>query len=180
MLKAFKRQLFRFARNTDGVAAIEFAVIVSFVSVSALNAADLAMYGRDRMEVENATEMGAQAAWKNCDNSNLPATTNCASLTSAVTAAIQSTSLGTHITLQSGYPAEAYYCVNSNGALVQVATLAAGKPSDCTAAGVATNTPGDYIQVQTTYSYSPLFPGITVANSIFGSTITKTAWMRLK
>jgi hypothetical protein len=131
------------------------------------------------MEVENATEMGAQAAWKTCDTSHLPATQNCASLTSAVTTAIQSTSLGTHVTLQSGSPSEAYYCVNSGGSLVQVATIAQGKPSDCTSVGVSTNKPGDYVQVQTTYTYSALFPGITVANSIFGSTISKTAWMRL-
>src|SRR5579864_3990207 len=51
-------------RDRRGVAAIEFAIVAGFISVGALNTADVVMYARDRMEVENATEMGAQAAWK--------------------------------------------------------------------------------------------------------------------
>ena len=165
-------------RDQKGVAAIEFAMIAGFVSVSALNAVDIALYARDRMEVENATEMGAQAAWKACDSQHLPATVNCTTLNSAVTTAVQSTSLGSGVTLQSGSPSEAYYCVSSAGVLTYVSTVSS-KPTDCSSVGVATNKPGDYVKVQTTYTYAPLFPGITVAASAFGSTISRTAWMRL-
>ena len=164
-------------RDRRGVAAIEFAIVAGFISVGALNTADVVMYARDRMEVENATEMGAQAAWKTCDMSHLPATVNCPGLNAAITAAIQSTSLGAKVSLQMGSPAEAYYCVNASGVLTYVANTA-NKPADCSAVGQPSSNPGDYIQVQTTFAFAPVFPGITIAGT-FPATITKTAWMRL-
>ena len=94
----------------------------------------------------------------------LPATTKCPGLTAAITAAIQSTSLGTAVTLQSGYPQEGYYCANSSGVLQSVGSLSS-RPADCSAAGNASATPGDYIQVRVNYSYAPLFPGITVMSA---------------
>ena len=173
------RRLMRFLkrlRSHDGVAAIEFAMIGGFASISMLNAADVAIYARDRLEVENATEIGAQAAWKTCDSKHVPATVNCPGLNSAVTTAVQSTSLGTAVTLQSGSPSEGYYCVDSSGVLTRVSDVSS-KPVDCTSAGTPSNSPGDYIKVQTTFTYAPLFPA-SVA-SAFAATITKTAWMRL-
>jgi Flp pilus assembly protein TadG len=173
------RRLFgRLLRDGRGVAAIEFSLIVSFATIGCLNVADLAVYARDRLEVENAAAMGAQAAIKDCTASQVPATTNCPGLNAAVTAAVQSTGLGTSITLASGYPKEGYYCVNpSNGVLTYVSDVS-NKPSNCTAVGASYNTPGDYVEVQTSFTYAPLFPGITVSNT-FPSTITKTAWMRV-
>ena len=38
--------------------------------------------------------------------------------------------------------------------------------------------PGDYVKIQTTFTYAPLFPGITVA-AAFAGQITRTAMMRL-
>src|SRR5215471_14129081 len=111
------RSLAALRRDRRGAAAIEFAMCAGFLSVAVLNAADVSIYLYQRMEVENATEMGAQAAWKTCPMTQLPATVNCAGLNSAVTQAVQSTSLGTHVTLQSGSPSEGYYCVNSSNAL---------------------------------------------------------------
>jgi Flp pilus assembly protein TadG len=169
---------FDWFRRQDGVAAIEFALIASFLSISALNVADLASYSLDRLEVENAAAIGTQAAWKTCPTTSLPATVNCSGLNSAVTTAIQSTSLGTKVSLVSGSPAEAYYCVNSSGVLTSVGAVTATKPSDCSSVGVSTNTPGDYLTVQVTYTYSSLFTGVVVAG-LFGGTITKTSWMRL-
>jgi Flp pilus assembly protein TadG len=169
-------QLVRRLRAEDGVAAIEFALIGGFASISMLNATDLAIYARDRLEVDNATEMGAQAAWKTCDTKHLPATKNCANLSSAVKTAVQSSSLGANVTLQNGSPAEGYYCVNSSGVLTYVADVN-NKPADCSSVGMAGNSPGDYIKVQTTFTYAPLFPA-SVAKTL-GTTITKTAWMRL-
>lgn len=132
------------------------------------------------MELENATEMGAQAAWKTCDpnNNQVPATTNCSGLTTAITNAVHGTSLGTTVLLQSGSPAEGYYCVNNAGALQYVSDVSS-KPADCTVAGSPTLQPGDYITVTTSYSYTPLFPGITVA-SAFATPIIKSAMMRLE
>jgi hypothetical protein len=39
--------------------------------------------------------------------------------------------------------------------------------------------PGDYIRVSSTFSYTPLFPGITVAGA-FITPIQRTAIMRLE
>jgi Flp pilus assembly protein TadG len=167
----------RFVRDTGGLAAIEFALLASFLGLAALNVSDIGVYLFDVLEVRNATEMGAQAAWATCDLNHLPATTKCSSLNSAVTTAVQSTSLGNSVSLQSGSPAEGYYCASSSGSLQYMADVS-NKPADCTAAGVATDLPGDYVRVQTTYAYSSMFPGLSVA-SVFPSTITSTAWTRL-
>jgi Flp pilus assembly protein TadG len=165
------------SRDRSGVAAIEFGLFASFLSLGMLNAADIGMYLYQRMEVENATEMGAQAAWKNCTLTQLPATVNCPALNNAVQRAVQSTSLGTNITLQTGSPSEGYYCLNSSNALQYVSDVSS-RPADCSAAGKPALQPADYISVQTTFAYAPLFPGITVA-STFASPITRTAMMRL-
>ena len=82
-----------------GVSAIEFSFFAGLLSLGALNTADVSIYIYQRMELENATQMGAQAARSTCDPSagQLPATTNCPGLVNAVTAAVRSTSLGTKV-----------------------------------------------------------------------------------
>ena len=62
-------------------------------------------------------------------------TQNCPGLNNAIAASIQSTSLGTAITLASGYPAEGYYCVDTSGVLQSVGTLS-NKPAAIFPAGV--------------------------------------------
>jgi Flp pilus assembly protein TadG len=177
----------RLRRDERGVAALEFALVGTFLVVGLLNAVDVGYYTYQRMAVENAAQVGAQAAWKNCSDPStmLPATVNCttangaaADLSSAITAAIQSSSLGTSVTLVSGYPAEGYYCINASGMLQAVGSLSS-KPSNCSAAGNSALSPGDYIQVGVTYTYAPLFPGISVMGASGITAITATAWMRL-
>lgn len=160
-----------------GVAAIEFAIFASLLSIGMLNVTDVAVYVYKRMQVEYAAQAGAQAAWQTCDVNHLPATTKCSGLNTAVQNAVQSTSLGTNVTLQSGSPSEGYYCVNSSGSL-QYMSDASSKPTDCSAAGSAGVQPADYITISTTFAYAPLFPGITVTGA-FTTPITKTALMRL-
>ena len=167
----------RFAKCERGAAAIEFAFIGGFMCVAMLNTADLTVYFFNRMQVQTATEMGVQAAWKTCDQTMLPATTKCPNLATAVTTAIQSTSLGNAITLVTSPPTEGYYCVTGSNILQYVSDVST-KPADCTAAGVPTATPGDYISVQTSFPYKPLFPGLTVTSTL-PNTITRTAWIRL-
>ena len=170
----------RFGRDTRGSAALEFAVASIFLVLGALNAVDFGYYMHQRMEVEYAAQAGAQAAWKTCYDTStmLPATQNCTGLNNAITAAIQATSLGTHLSLESGYPTEGYYCATSSGALQAVGSLSS-KPANCSAAGNSAVTPGDYVQVGVTYPYAPLFPGVTVM-SLWGiSSINMTSWMRL-
>src|SRR5262249_9933264 len=107
-LRRLRRKLGAFGKDRRGTAAIEFAFFASFLSVATLNVAEVSVYIFQRMEVENAPQMAAQAAWKTCDTSQLPATTNCPGLTTAVTNSVKSTALGTRVQLQSGYPSEGY------------------------------------------------------------------------
>lgn len=167
----------RFGRDKRGVAAIEFALIATVLAVAFLNAVDVGFYLYEEMEVENATQVGAQAAWQACDLSHLPATTNCPGLNAAVTTAVQGTSLGTKVSLQGGSPSEGYYCVNLANALQYVSSVSS-KPSSCQGVGAPANLPGDYIQIQTSFAYAPLFPGLSIAGT-FKTPITRSALMRL-
>src|SRR5262245_40266595 len=161
-----------------GAVAIEFAISAGLLSVAILNVVDVSIYVFQRLQIENATQMPAQAASNNCgDATKLPATTNCSALNSVVPIAVSSTSLGTRVALQSGSPSEGYYCVNSSNALQYVSDVSS-KPADCGAAGMSSLQPGDYIKITTTFSYTPLFPGITVTKT-FATPIVRTAMMRL-
>jgi Flp pilus assembly protein TadG len=166
----------KFAADQRGVAAIEFGLFFILLSLAFVNVTDVSIYIYQRMQAENATQVGAQAAYKTCDSSHLPATVNCPGLSNAVQTAIQSTSLGTSVSLVSA-PSEGYYCVNSSNALQYVSSVSS-KPADCTAAGTPSLQPGDYIQVQTTFPYAPFFPGLSIA-STFATPINRTAIMRL-
>lgn len=173
----------RLARKTKaawadqrGVAAIEFGLFSILLFASLANVTDVSIYIYQRMQVENATEIVVQAAFKTCSK-QLPATTSCPNLLTAMQTAMQSTSLGAGVTLVSGSPSEGYYCVNSSNALQYVSDVSS-KPADCTAAGMPALQPGDYIQVQTTFTYQPIFARLSVT-SAFPSPITRTAIMRL-
>jgi len=172
--------------NARGIAAIEFAFTGLMLVLGLMNAVDVGFYAYKRMEVENSAEAGTQAAWKTCNNVNgaqyLPATYptgNCPGLNNAITTAIQATSLGTAVTLASGYPTEAYYCVNASNVLQNVGSVSSSPPANCAAAGNSGYIPGDYLQVQVTYAYKPLSSGLTVMNALGISSITKATWMRL-
>ena len=160
-----------------GVAAIEFGFFAIVLSLALANVTDVSIYVYQRMQAENATQIAAQAAWKACDLPQLPATVNCPGLATAMQNALTSTSLGTRVSLMPGSPSEGYYCVNSSNELQYVSDVSS-KPADCTAAGMPSLQPGDYIQVQTTFTFVPIFPGLSVA-STFATPINRTAFLRL-
>lgn len=172
------RSVAQFGADQRGVAAIEFALIAGALCVIGMNAVDVAMYTYERMEVAEAAHSGAIAGWKTCDLQSLPATQNCSGFSSAVSAGIQSTSLGNSVTLSSGSPSEGYYCVNSSNALEYVSDVN-NKPSDCSSAGTPSLKPADYITVAVTYGFSPLFSDLSVA-SLFSSPIQSTALVRME
>lgn len=171
-----KSLIARFSRDQRGIAAIEFGFIATFLAFAGLNVADLAIYERDRLQVENAAAMGTQAAFAACPLAAVPATINCPTMNSAVTTAVHSTGLGNSISLASGYPSEAMYCVNSSGVLVYVSDVYT-RPNDCNSVGTPSNVPSDYVLVQVNYTYAPLF-GFSASN-ILGTTVTRTAWVRM-
>jgi len=160
-----------------GVAAIEFGIFAPLLFLALVNVADVTIYLYQRMQVQNATQVAAQAAWKACDLPKLPATVNCPGLTTAIQNALASTSLGTAVSLVSGSPAEGYYCVNSSNALQYVSNVSS-KPLDCTAAGMPSLQAADYIQIQTTFTYTPIFPGLSIS-STFPTPINSASLMRL-
>jgi Flp pilus assembly protein TadG len=174
------KSIAEFRRDGRGTAAIDFAAGGLLLTLGVLNAVDMGFYEYKRMEVEHAAQAAAQAAWKTCNDTSsmLPATQNCSGLNSAITTAAQSTSLGANVSVASGYPTEGYYCVNSSGALQSVGSLS-NKPASCSSAGNASASPGDYIQIGVTYSYAPMFPGLSIMSAWGVTSITVTSWMRL-
>ena len=175
-----QRKSATFSSEQRGASAIEFAIFAGTLCFGLLNTADISIYIYKRMQVENATEMAVQAAWKACDPSKgqLPATTSCPGLSAAITGAVQSTSLGNQVSFQAGSPSEGYYCLNSSGTLQYVGAVSSPPPTNCSVTGLPSQQPADYIQITTTYSYAPLFPGVTVA-SAFTTPIVRTGTMRL-
>jgi Flp pilus assembly protein TadG len=177
---AFAGRIKAISADQRGVAAIEFGLFAIFLSLALVNVTDVSIYIYQRMQAENATEVAAQAAWKACDLTVLPLTTDCSTLAASVTAvkhALESTSLSTRVALVSGSPSVGYYCVNSSNVLQYVSAISS-KPADCTAAGTPSLQPGYYIQVQTTFTYTPIFPGMSVTGT-FPTPINRTAIMRL-
>jgi Flp pilus assembly protein TadG len=178
------RALRRYRRDEKGAAAVEFALVLTLLTVPVLNVVDLALYAWDRMQLDNAAQVAAQAAWATCSTpANHPATPNsyalCAGMPAAVTTAVRSTSLGTNVTWS--LAGEAYYCILPGGTLQLVAAATATPPSNCSKnsiGGQASDVPGDYIQITAAYTYTPVFAGVSIA-SLLATPITRTAWMRL-
>lgn len=162
-----------------GSVTIEFALVSLVFLYILLNGAEVARWYAQRTEVSNAVHASAQAVLKTCDVSQLPATVKCSGMNTAITNSLQSTSLGSSVMISSGYPTEAYYCINSSGALIQVGTTANAKPADCSAVGDATRAPGDYVYVAAAYTFAPMISGITIGDRM-PTTMTATGFIRLQ
>lgn len=168
----------RFIRCEGGAAAVEIAMVGGLFIFGAMSAADIGRYGYQTSEVNAAAQAGAQAALAACDVEHTPATLNCPGLNIAVTAAIQTTGLASNVTIDAAIT-EGYYCLDSNNAL-QRAGPADAEPADCS--GIANANPNAaptlYLQVPVTYTFRPLFAGLTLAQAL-APTIKRTAWMRM-
>lgn len=158
----------------SGAAAAEFALILTLLVVPLLNAFDIGVYVYQRMQLDNAAQVAVQAAWAQCAPSGkVPATINnyCPGLSAAMTTAVRTTPLGSGVTL--GALSEKYCCPGA-GTVTCQGPVATTTPTNCSSG----QAPGDYIFVTASYTYSPLYSGISVA-SLLTSPITRTAWMRL-
>jgi Flp pilus assembly protein TadG len=166
-----------FLADRAGTAILEFALAAPILVVVLLNLFDFSVLIWSTMQAENSAQMGAQAAFKTCAGGTPPALTNCSGLSAAVTTAAQSTSLGTGVTVASGYPSETFYC--TSGTTLQSVGTSPPSPYDCSGAtpSDAAATPGDYIVVQVNYSYTPTFRGLSLASA---QTLTATALQRLQ
>jgi len=189
----------RWIGDRRGAAALEIALWLGFLLVPLLNVVDVGYYCFQAIQVRDAAQASVQAALQLCSPHGLtfPAVSNCTGLNSALTAAAQSTSLGTNVSISSG--SEGYYCMTTSATLVQVGSGGgainiksgdtapnANGNAECSSfdSGKTTqfagndNNSGDYISVTTSYTYKPLFNDLTVT-TFLTSPITSTAIMRL-
>jgi Flp pilus assembly protein TadG len=164
-----------FRDDERGIAAIEVALVSALLTTALFNVVEVGRYAYVASQVSAASQAAAQAMLVTCSATETPVTSNCSAVASAITTALRGTTLGSGIT-QQGSLTERWYCVNSAGALQDMAA-AASKPSNCSGAG-GSGLPGLYVTVQATYTYQPIFPGLTIVAAL-PSTVTKTAWMRM-
>jgi Flp pilus assembly protein TadG len=163
-----------YLKSRAGAAAAEFALVLTLLTLPLLNAFDIGVYVYQRMQLDNAAQVAVQAAWAKCAPSGLvPATVNnyCSGLSAAMTTAIKSTPLGTGVTITS---TTEDYCCPGAGTISCQGPVATTTPAAC-GSGQA---PGDYIFITASYTYSPIYSGISVA-SLLTTPIVRTAWMRL-
>ena len=167
-----------YARGTRGAAAAEFALIATVMSLPLLNVIDVGSYIYSKMEMQNATQMGAQEAWLLGTTCTLPLTksgNSCAgTYANSIKAAVQGGTLGANV-CPSARPCtinEVYGCVNGAGNLV-FTPISSGQPT-CSDDSLG----GDYVQVTGTYTYTPIVSGITVTG-LLTPTITNTSTMRI-
>ncbi len=189
-LARLRNVLGRYLRGRRGGSAVEMALGALLLTIPLLNVADLAFYAYRKMQVENAAQVGAQAAWAACNTvSKWPATdpARCPELASAISNAITSTSLGGGVVQMAGSPTEGFYCQTTAGDLQMVGTQGTvgvrptKVPTDCSGVTKASNPtapPGDYIQVRVAFVYKPIFRNVSLV-SLLKTPITKTTWVRL-
>lgn len=168
-------------RDKSGSATVEFALVMGTLTTLMLNGLEVGRFYFIKMEVGNAAQMAAQSVWNICDSpSENPVTVRCTGRTNAITRGLQSTTLGSNVTLVTGYPTEAYYCVSTTtGALTVVGPVTSSRPADCSAAGSATDIPGNYIVLRAEYTYAPMFRGLTIGSSL-PTNIQSTTTMRIR
>lgn len=195
--------ILRYWREQRGAAAIEFAIILSLLVVPMMSVVDVGVYTFSKIQVENAAQSAAQTLWATCTSaSNWPFSNYCTqiqtgtsttmSVSAAVTSAAQQTSLGSNVTVSS--ITDGYYCtaqktatgvqsivlVSSSGTfsspLTSATTSCGSAPSGSTWSGGSS--PGEYATVTVSYTYKPMFGGISVA-SLLTTPITKTATIRI-
>jgi Flp pilus assembly protein TadG len=171
----------RLLGDDRAAAAAEFALVAPLLITMVMSVVDLGIYIFDSMQVSNAGQALAETIFAKCARTSPPVTTNCTALTTdAENTAVQSTSLGTQVTI-SGSLTEGWYCATGTGSPV---TLHKEADTSQTTAGVCTEVAGettkqgDYVSATVTYSYSPIFGGLSAASLLTGP-ITKTVWVRV-
>jgi Flp pilus assembly protein TadG len=162
---AFLRRL---RADCRGSVAVETAIVAAFLGPLILQVVDVGWYLYCRMQVRMAAQAAAAEAAITCNTTAmLPISTNCTGISAKMTTAAQKMPLGNKVTIST--TTEHYYCVDpTTGALVDKGTT---KPTCATA-------PADIVSVTTTYDFSSIFPGMSVA-SYFPKKLTADAWMRV-
>jgi Flp pilus assembly protein TadG len=161
-----------FFGNQRGAAAIELALWAGILVIPILSVVDIGFYQYQKAELETATDAAGQALFNACDPVKLPVTLRCTGYSTVINNAMSAaTSLGGSVTATA--TTEGYYCMNGTALQATGGALANG-PTTCSNGAAS----ADYVQITGSYSYSPVFTGITVA-SLLTTPITKTIWVRM-
>lgn len=150
--------------DTSGAAAVEFALWLSILVYPLLNAFDIGLYIFQRMELENAAQMSAQAIFTGCGQnagSTVTLSTNCSNFTTYRDSGAHGTSLGSSVSATTD---EGAYCTTGSGTAATLTT------SGC-------STTGHYVIVTATYTFTPLFRIATVA-SLLSTNLSRSYWIR--
>jgi Flp pilus assembly protein TadG len=133
-----RRVLRSYARSERGASAVELAFALFLLTIPILNVVDLAFYAFNWMQTQNAAQMGAQAAFSNCNSANtLPAATNCygaynsadnLTLYDVVTQGIQESALNSSVAVNNSVVVDGYYCSTTSNVLTQVGNLGYAYP----------------------------------------------------
>ena len=176
-----------YLRRERGGAAVEFAIWTMLLVPIIVNVMDIGIYGFQRVQLSNAGQSGAQAAWTiwYANKCTYPTKTigNCGgnnTISTAVTNAIKQSSvmgLASPAQFAQGTPTDApgYYCpATTTNVLTSVgsATCPAGSANQGAAAGY-------YDVIRVTFTYQPLFAAASVV-SLLGATMTQDTYIRLQ
>jgi Flp pilus assembly protein TadG len=159
----------RFRCDQRGVAAVELAIVIPILTVSALCAGDLGRFALQKTWVTYGASAGAEYAVAHgfsATKTNCPATST--SLDPITCAAISAAGNGISV---SPAPSEFYGCATATG--VTTSTQGATCPSTTSTGGTA----GQYVSVKATMPFSAMF---SAAGISYPSTLTATAVVRIQ
>jgi Flp pilus assembly protein TadG len=141
------------ARNSDGVTAIEFAIIAPFLATFVLGLIDLGMGFDAQMSVSQAAQAGSYYALLNGYNSSM------------ISSAVQNASGASGIT---GSSSQSCGCPSSGGGVT---------PASCGSACPSGQTAGTYVTVSAQYTYSTILPYPGLPSPM---TLNATSMVRIK
>ncbi|HZZ63478.1 MAG TPA: TadE/TadG family type IV pilus assembly protein [Roseiarcus sp.] len=161
----------RFARDRNGLAAIELAIIAPVLLLCVLCVTDLGRFAFDKTWVAYAASAGtAYAAAHADDHQYAPPYPMASAFSAAVSTAASSATPAANISI-SPTPSSYYGCATATGvtASTQGATCPSGTSTGATA--------GTYVSVTATMPFTALF---SAAGISYPSTITSTAVVRIE
>jgi Flp pilus assembly protein TadG len=163
----------KWAREERGAAAVEFALWLGVIVWPLLNVYDLGLYVFQKIQVDNAGQAAVQQLFNACGQTTAsPILTNCSSakVSNGLSYGIQSTSLGTDITV--------LYVTECVGGKLQNSGDYTADPS--IASKNCPSSTGDYVAVTPSFTYHPLFKNVTVTSILKDNTsMGSIAWMKM-